>query len=67
VLSPSWSATTDSYNWIFRWQGGRFNTVDGLYTFGYRDYSPTLGSWMQEDPSGYAADRTFIRRCWGPD
>jgi RHS repeat-associated protein len=65
VLSPSWSATTDSYNWLFRWQGGRYNTTDGLYTFGYRNYSPTLGTWMQEDPTGYAAGPNVYQAMLG--
>jgi RHS repeat-associated protein len=65
VLSSSWASTTDSYNWLFRWQGGRYNTTDGLYTFGYRNYSPTLGTWMQEDPTGYAAGPNVYQAMLG--
>jgi len=65
VLTPSWTSTTDSYNWIFRWQGGKYNATNGLYTFGYRDYSPTLGTWLEEDPSGYAAGPNVYQAMLG--
>ncbi len=44
---------TSSYGWIYLHQGGRYDTVTGLYNFRYRDYSPTLGRWMQQDPTQY--------------
>ncbi len=65
VLTPAWASTTDSYNWTFMWQGGKFNSTDGLYTFGYRDYSPTLATWMEEDPTGYAAGPNVYQAMLG--
>ncbi len=65
VLTPAWASTTDSYNWTFMWQGGKFNSADGLYTFGYRDYSPTLATWMEEDPTGYAAGPNVYQAMLG--
>jgi RHS repeat-associated protein len=39
----------------YLFQGGRYDSTTGLYEFGARDYSPTLGRWMEQDPAGYAA------------
>jgi RHS repeat-associated protein len=44
---------TSNYGWVYLHQGGRytrFDDVSGLYLFRYRDLSPTLGRWMEEDP-----------------
>jgi RHS repeat-associated protein len=55
VLTPDWSGTmSDAFNWFYLFQGGRYNATSGLYNFRYRDYSPTLGRWLQQDPIGYA-------------
>ncbi len=32
---------------------GRFDPITGLYLFRHRDYSPTLGNWIEQDPAGY--------------
>jgi RHS repeat-associated protein len=53
VLTSAYASTTDSKDWVYRWQDGRYNTVTGLYNFRYRDYSPTLGVWIEKDPAGY--------------
>jgi len=37
-------------------QGGRYDATMGLYTYGERDYSPTLGRWMQQDNGGGYVD-----------
>ena|GEM_PF-2414997 len=56
VLSPTWATLSGSaYAWNYLHQGGRFDLVTGLYNFRNRDYSPTLGRWMQNDPAGFAA------------
>jgi RHS repeat-associated protein len=53
VLAPDWSARgTSSYNWVYLFQGGRYDSASGLYTFQERQYSPTLGRWMTMDPLG---------------
>jgi RHS repeat-associated protein len=55
VMAPDWSApVSDSYNWVYLYQGGRYDATSGLYDFRNRDYSPTLGRWLQQDPIGYA-------------
>jgi RHS repeat-associated protein len=53
VLSASWSSTSDAYNWIYGFQGGRTDVSTGLVHFGARDYSPTDGRWVEPDPAGY--------------
>jgi RHS repeat-associated protein len=53
VLGGGWSAASDVYNWQYLYQGGRVNTLTGLYTFQHRNYSPVLGTWVEEDPAGY--------------
>ncbi len=53
ALNGNWSTKTggDSYGWVYLHQGGRYDAVTGLYNFRNRDYSPTLGRWMQDDPA----------------
>ncbi len=46
---------TSSYGWVYLHQGGRYDTATGLYNFRNRDYSPTLGRWMQQDPARFSA------------
>jgi RHS repeat-associated protein len=45
--------TTDQYNWVYMFQGGRVDLATGLYTFQHRNYSPVLGTWVEQDPAGY--------------
>jgi len=53
-LTPDWSSSSNSsVDWIYLHQGGRLDPVNGLYNFRNRDYSPTLGRWIQQDPLGY--------------
>jgi RHS repeat-associated protein len=40
----------------YLFQGGRYDTITGLYNFRNRDHSPTLGRWMEEDPIGYSSN-----------
>jgi RHS repeat-associated protein len=54
VLTPNFSPRTNSlFGWTNLHQGGRLDTVTGLYNFRRRDYSPSLGRWMQQDPMRY--------------
>jgi RHS repeat-associated protein len=54
VLAPNWSGpVSDAYGWVYLFQGGRYEATSGLYDFRNRDYSPTLGRWLQQDPIGY--------------
>ena len=62
VLTASWgSRTSSSYNWLYLFQGGRYDGATGLYVFAARVESPTLGRWMQNDPISFAAgdDNTY--------
>ena len=55
VYDPYGKPTATPYlNMPYLFQGGRYDTTTGLYEFGARDYSPTLGRWMEQDPIGYA-------------
>jgi RHS repeat-associated protein len=47
-----------SSTWKYYFQGGRFDGSTGLYNYRYRDLSPTLGRWMQQDP---VRDKTAIQ------
>ncbi len=57
ALNPNWTtkAGGDGYGWVYLHQGGHYEAGTGLYNFRNRDYSPTLGRWMQQDPLGYMA------------
>jgi RHS repeat-associated protein len=56
VLTAGWlPQATSAYNWVYLFQGGRYDTATGLYHFGARDLSPTLGRWVQVDPEGFLA------------
>src|SRR6185437_2241327 len=61
VLTGAWgSRTSSSYNWIYLFQAGRYDGASGLYVFGARDYSPSLGRWMENDPLGFAAGQSNL-------
>ena len=53
VLDANWNPTTDQFAWQYLHQGGRQDPVTGLYDFRNRDYSPTLGNWIEQDSLGY--------------
>ncbi|WP_428936935.1 RHS repeat-associated core domain-containing protein [Fontivita pretiosa] len=50
-FNASWGSisTSSGVNWVYLHQGGRYDAISGLYHFRNRDYSPTLGRWMQQD------------------
>jgi RHS repeat-associated protein len=54
VLSSTWANATDGYNWQYMFQGGRYDSNSGLYSFQRREYDPVLGRWIEQDSSGYA-------------
>src|SRR5579884_2597628 len=62
-LAGGWgSRSSSSYNWQYLFQGGRLSTATGLYNFQQRDYSPSLGRWVETDPSGFGGgDNNFYR------
>jgi RHS repeat-associated protein len=49
-------------------QGGRYDATTGLYIYGERDYSPTLGRWMQQDNGGGYVDgaNLYLARLGAP-
>jgi RHS repeat-associated protein len=52
-----------SVGWAYLHQGGRYeryNDKAGTYLFRHRDFSPTLGRWLQQDPLAYAGSRTNL-------
>lgn len=57
VLAPNdWSARSSSFfAWNYLHQGGRYDATSRLYSFRNRDYSATLGRWVEQDPLGFAA------------
>jgi RHS repeat-associated protein len=67
IYAPDYSGTrsSSSYGWVYLHQGGRFEILSGLYQFRYREYSPVLGRWLQQDPIGYAAGDPNLYRYVG--
>jgi RHS repeat-associated protein len=67
VYDASWNVRVSgsSYGWIYHHQGGRWDTQTGLYLFGYRDSSPTIGRWLQIDPIGFTAGDPHLWRSEG--
>ncbi len=56
VLTPSWGSRASSlFSWIYLHQGGRLDTTSTFYNFRNRDYSTTLGRWLQVDPIHYSS------------
>ena len=55
VYDASYSVRSggSSYGWVYLHQGGRLDSVSGLYHFRMRDFSPTLGRWVSVDPIGF--------------
>lgn len=56
VLDAEFSADSDGVSdvgWVYFHQGGRYDVSTELYNFRHRDYSPTLGRWVQPDPARY--------------
>ncbi len=54
VLNPDWTTAASQIPLTqYLHQGGRLDPITGLYLFRHRDYSPTLGNWIEQDPAGY--------------
>jgi RHS repeat-associated protein len=51
-LTSNWAGTTDAYNFIYLFQGGRYDATSGLYSYQRREYDPALGRWIEQDPMG---------------
>jgi RHS repeat-associated protein len=55
ALTSAWATTTDGYNTVYLFQTGRYDSISGMSHFGFREYSSSMGRWVQQDPLGYAA------------
>ncbi len=53
VLSATWTLQSDLFNTQVGFQGMWLDAASGLYHTLNRDYGPSLGRWMQQDPAGY--------------
>jgi RHS repeat-associated protein len=63
VLDGSWGARgTTSYGWKYLYQGGRWDADGTAYSFRNREYRPTLGRWLQNDPIGFTAGDANLYR-----
>jgi RHS repeat-associated protein len=49
-------------NYLF--QGERIDAATGLYHMDWRDYSASLGRWLNPDPSGFPAGDTNLYRSF---
>jgi RHS repeat-associated protein len=62
VMNADWSPrASTAYSWVYFHHGGRYDSNSGLYQFRNRDYSPTLGRWMQQDPIRYRDGTSLYR------
>jgi RHS repeat-associated protein len=62
-LNSSWSPLSDGseYAWSFLHQGGELS-AGGVYSFRNREYSSTLGRWLQNDPIGFKSNDVNLYR-----
>lgn len=52
-MNSNFGTQSDQWSWLYLHQGGRLEWVSGTLNFRNRDYSPTLGRWIEQDPAGY--------------
>jgi RHS repeat-associated protein len=65
-LTASWgSLSASAYGWQYLFQAGRLDAKSGEYIFEHRDYSTTLGRWMEVDLLGFAAQDEDLYRFLG--
>jgi RHS repeat-associated protein len=66
VYTAGWSALGGSaYAWVYQYQDGRQDAGTGMYHFGARDLTVTLGRWAENDPLGFGAGDTNLYRFVG--
>jgi RHS repeat-associated protein len=64
ITYDAWGNPTDSNSANgdrFKFDGGQYDALTGLYQFGRREYSPADGNWMSQDPLGLSADSNPYR------
>jgi RHS repeat-associated protein len=65
-LNGSWSSISSSaYAVNYLYQSERLDTATGLYHMDYREYSPTLGRWINIDPIRFKAGDSNLYRFVG--
>jgi RHS repeat-associated protein len=57
--------SSSGYAWETLFGGYRFDTSSGISQVRNRTYHPTLGTWCQRDPVGYAAGDANLQRYVG--
>ena len=68
ILDPNWNVrSSSSFAWVYLHQGGRYDVATGWYSFRNRDYSPTLGRWMEVDPIGFTGGDVDLYRYVADD
>lgn len=66
VRAADWSERgVSAHGWIYLHQGGRLDGVVGLYHFRNRDYSASLGRWVQRDPIEFRGGDPNLYRTVG--
>jgi RHS repeat-associated protein len=59
--------SSSAYNWVYGFQGMRYDSISGLNEADARWYSPTLGRWVTMDPIRYSAGDVDLYRFVGND
>jgi len=68
ILAASWTTRGSSnYGWVYLYQDTRLDTATGLYGRRERDYSPTIGRWVENDPLGFGGGDTNLYGYVGND
>jgi RHS repeat-associated protein len=69
VLDANWNVRSggSQYAWRYLFQGGRQDPATGYVNFRNRDYSPSLGRWLKNDPLGFGGGDTNLYRFVGND
>ena len=49
-----------SYGWVYLFQGGRLDTIDGDTHFGARNEDSALGVWTSEDSTGFKGGNVVL-------
>ena len=65
VLSATWGRSLPHVEWQYLYQGLRVQAATGLAAARNRDYSPTLGRFIERDPLGFAAGDNNLYRFVG--
>jgi RHS repeat-associated protein len=68
VRGATWNVKSGSdFAWVYRHQGLRLDLATGTYYDRMREYSPTLGRFVQVDPIGFGGGDVNLYRYEGND